>query len=77
MTPDDYVRLCRARGITTEVRLRRTVRRRFPLLEEWQIDRLIRPIPQVGLWADGFPRPFMGMQPRSDPVFRPWSAEDS
>lgn len=80
MTPEDYVRLCRARGITTETRLRRHVRRQFPRLEEWQIVRLTKPIQDAPLWTafvgrgDGtvFGESYIAA---GDPVFIPWKAD--
>jgi len=81
MTPEDYVKLCRARGIVTETRLRRAVRRQYPTLEEWQIVRLTKPLQADPLWTtfvgrgDGtiFGESYVAA---GDPVFRPWRAPE-
>lgn len=81
MTPEQYVQLCRARGIVTETRLRRAVRRQFPQLEEWQIVTLTKPIQADSLWTA-----FQGRGDGTvygefyvaagDPIFKPWKAEE-
>jgi len=80
MTPDDYVRLCRARGIVTETRLRRAVRRQYPHLEEWQIVQLTKPIQDAPLWtafnSRGNGTIFGSAYVASgDPVLKPWKAD--
>lgn len=80
MTPEDYVQLCRARGITTETRLRRAVQRQFPMLEDWQVAKLTKPIGDAPLWTA-----FQGRGngtlfgsiyvAAGDPVLKPWKAD--
>lgn len=65
-----YVQTLRDRGVTTEIRLRRHIARRFPELEACEVVAAMS-ISKPGLWADGFPGMFMGMMTaRGEPVFK-------